>query len=192
MSKKLKISLNVGVSIALMSIYVLTFIVDRFTGPKILLLPFIMCVGTLTLLFILFSKLDPLYYLSAVGFAFFALYLGTMLHFYAIIPIYDLLLHFASGILLVFAGNLAFGWLVKNDAEKLRRIPHQINIVFCTLFSISAAAIWEIWEFSGDVLFGLTSQGSQISDTMTDIIAGTVAAIIGSIILHFILKKTTR
>ena len=42
-----------------------------------------------------------------------------------------------------------------------------------TLFSIAAAGVWEIWEFSTDMLFGFHSQNNSLIDTMMDIICGS-------------------
>ena len=53
----------------------------------------------------------------------------------------------------------------------------------------SALFSWEIWEFSGDMLFGLSSQGGSLIDTMTDIIAGSCGAVVGTTLLGLILRK---
>lgn len=146
-----------------------------------------MCVIPHIAFWIFLRKFDSMYYIGIILFACFGLYFGTMLDFYSFIPIYDLILHFFSGILLVFLGHYIYSWLIRKNEKAI--IPLQITIIFCIIFSISCASFWEIWEFSGDTLFGLTAQGSKISDTMTDIIAGTIGAGIGGFILYMILRR---
>ncbi|MEG2429941.1 MAG: hypothetical protein RSA99_06105, partial [Oscillospiraceae bacterium] len=128
-----------------------------------------------------------IYYFGILGFAFFAQYFGAMLNFYEIIPIYDLLLHFSSGILLVFMSHFIYQLLISKC--KKSDVPICITIAFCLFMTISSAAVWEIWEYAGDVLLGLSSQGTGVADTMTDIIAGTTGGIIGSIVLYFMIRK---
>lgn len=198
-AQKNKHGINIIVSICLMVLYVATFLIDALTTKNVTVISFIMCTCTLTFIFVFFRKFHSMYYLPAVGFAFFALYLGTMMKFYDLIPIYDLLLHAASGILLTFGGLLLYSMLlgcspkekpsVMGEAAGSNRSSVRIAIVFSVFVSMAAAGLWEIWEYSGDVLFGLTSQGSGIDDTMTDIIAGSSAALVGGVILFFILKK---
>ena len=51
-----------------------------------------------------------------------------------------------------------------------------IFIAFC--FSSTCGLLWEIYEFSVDHLFNLSTQNNSLLDTMTDIIANTIGAII--------------
>ena len=184
-----KENINFTISAMLMILYIVTFAIDFFTFKSITIMDFGMCTLTLLGLFLIFRKLSHIYYLPAVAFAFFALYFGSMLDFYTLISFYDLLLHSASGVLLVFAGHLFYTALLSKEVKY--NIPLKFIVVFCVLFSMAGAGAWEIWEFSGDVLFGLSSQGSQISDTMTDIIAGSVSAIIGGFILSPVMKNNS-
>lgn len=181
-----RISLNHIVSILLTLLYCTTFAVSSFTTQTSTLLSFIMCQGTLLVCWILFHKINSVYYLSTVAFCFFALYLGTMLRMYDVIPIYDLILHFSSGILLVFAAHFVYERIVSR--YKNANVPLMVILMLCFFTSIACAGLWEIWEYSGDTLFGLTSQGSGIDDTMTDIIAGSIGSLIGTTILWLMLK----
>ena len=61
-------------------------------------------------------------------------------------------------------------------------------IFFSIAFSIAAAGVWEIWEFSTDQLFGFTSQNNSLIDTMGDIICGTVMGIIANIPIYLHIK----
>ncbi len=185
-----KISTNYKLSFFLFVLYTSTYLIDYFTNKSISLIPFVMCVGSLIVFFIFLRKLDTIYYVGILIFSGLALYFGTMLKLYSIIPIYDLILHFASGILLVFLGHYVYDLLIAR--HKNSSIPMVITISYCTLLSIASAAVWEIWEFTGDVLFGLTSQGSNISDTMTDITAGSIGAVIGGFMLWIILNHKSK
>ena len=53
--------------------------------------------------------------------------------------------------------------------------------LFSIIFAIAAAAVWEIWEFSTDQLFGFLSQNNSLHDTMWDIICGSIIGIVSSI-----------
>jgi hypothetical protein len=64
-----------------------------------------------------------------------------------------------------------------------------LSIVFCFLFSTAAASVWEIYEYVGDVLFSLDSQGGSLVDTMEDIITGTIGGGISTLVIFFRLKK---
>ena len=57
-----------------------------------------------------------------------------------------------------------------------------------TLFSIAAAGVWEIWEFSTDMLFGFHSQNNSLIDTMMDIICGSIMGIITNIPIYLYIK----
>lgn len=62
--------------------------------------------------------------------------------------------------------------------------------VLSSLFlAIAAAGLWEVYEFCGDTFFHLQAQGGSLTDTMTDIIAGSCGALIGAAFLASSLKK---
>ncbi|WP_307400343.1 hypothetical protein [Paenibacillus anaericanus] len=50
---------------------------------------------------------------------------------------------------------------------------------------------WEIYEFVVDHLFGLHSQNASLTDTMLDIICGTVGAVVSSIYLLYKARVVT-
>lgn len=191
MLKKIKkIGLNTTASAILMVFYIATYLIDLATGKNITFLDFFMCTATLLFLFLVFRKAESIYYIPAISFAFFALFFGSMLDFYSIIPIYDLLLHAGSGVLLTFAGHWLYTQLTRKKAVT---IPLIIPVLFAVLFSMAAAGVWEIWEYSGDTLFGLSSQGSGqsgLDDTMTDIIAGCISGVVGGLILYPLIKRS--
>ena len=126
-------------------------------------------------------KSEVSYYLIFT-FIFAALYLGNVFDFYLIIPMYDKILHSISGLIIGFIGYICFLYL--NNGEEKGSFKPQMAMVFSIIFSIAAAGIWEIWEFSTDQLFGFTSQNNSLIDTMMDIICGSVMGIIASIPIY--------
>lgn len=51
---------------------------------------------------------------------------------------------------------------------------------FAFCFAVMIGAVWEIWEFTLDQLFGLNTQKSGLVDTMWDLIVDAGGAIIGA------------
>lgn len=101
-----------------------------------------------------------------------SVFLGRTLNFYATVPYWDKILHFASGFVFARAGKeiyLRLGGISEN---------RWLFLCFSLFAAISAAALWEIWEFAGDSLFGLTSQNNSLHDTMLDIILGSLSSTI--------------
>lgn len=184
-SNKKKPSVNLLVSLILLVVYLLTWLVDIFTAKQITLSSLLLCIGALLVFVGFLRKIKSRYYLGILFFTFFAQYLGAMLKFYTIIPIYDLLLHFASGSLLVLLADYMYTLLLHRHKDY--SIPTVIRLTFCGLASIASAAVWEIWEYSGDKLIGLQSQGN-LDDTMTDIVAGSIGAILGVLALWYIIR----
>lgn len=184
--KKISFNLNLKVSIGLFIIYSMTFLIDRFTLQKITISSVLLCIGALLVYIGFLSRIDTRYYMGIAIFTFFAQYLGGMLRLYDVIPIYDLLLHFASGTLLVLLADYVFVLITKKHSECV--VPLNVRVIFCFFGSVASAAAWEIWEYSGDILLSLQSQGG-LDDTMTDIVAGTIGALIGVFVLRAILLK---
>lgn len=118
-----------------------------------------------------------------------AIYLGEVHDFYYVIPRWDNILHCFSGAMLG-----AFGFtLVKilNDSEKIHVVLSPAFIaLFAFCFAVTVGAMWEIYEFVGDSLFGLNMQkfrladgtllvgAEALKDTMGDIIIDSIGAFI--------------
>lgn len=115
-----------------------------------------------------------------------AMYLGSILDFYLIIPFYDKILHLLSGLIIGLIGYILFLHMVNGtDKNNYRKY---MPIVFSIIFAIASAAVWEIWEFSTDKLFGFTSQNNSLDDTMWDIICGSLMGVIANIPLYLYIK----
>lgn len=118
-----------------------------------------------------------------------AIYLGEVRNFYYVIPCWDDILHCFSGAML---GAMGFS-LVKilNDSNKVNFVLSPIFIcLFAFCFAMTAGAIWEIYEYLGDTIFGLNMQkyrlldgtvlvgNEALKDTMTDFIVDGIGALI--------------
>ena len=111
-----------------------------------------------------------------------AMYLGNVFDFYIIIPMYDKILHLLSGLIIGLIGYILFLHVSNSSVEN--SFKRYMPMLFSIMFSIAAAAIWEVWEFSTDQLFGFTSQNNSLKDTMWDIICGTIMGIFANIPIY--------
>lgn len=109
--------------------------------------------------------------------------LANLFGLYGVIPYLDKIEHLLSGVILCFVGLLVLRKMIRN--QDMTRFPSRIGIWFALFFSIAMAGCWEIYEFTIDRLFGLLSQNGSLSDTMVDIICGTVGAAGTSLYLTF-------
>lgn len=110
-------------------------------------------------------------YCAILGFVLLSVFAGKSLQFYTQVPYWDKLLHFLSGFLLYFVGAQICKKYSENESRKLQ-------IWFAVLFAVAAAGAWEIYEFTVDRLLNLNAQNGSLSDTMTDMIAGSISALL--------------
>ncbi len=129
--------------------------------------------------------LSLLFQYSLVVFVGLSAVLGSFFRFYEDFIWWDLFLHFLAGIIFAFPGYC----LIYKGAENVKNY-----MAFCIPFfaSMTASALWEIYEFTGDVMFKMHMQGNGVSDTMEDLTACFVAAVVTSIGLYFLTKKYDR
>lgn len=129
-----------------------------------------------------------------------AIYLGEVKNFYYEVPYWDSILHCFSGAML---GLL--GFLVVRLMNESQNVSVQISPVFVAIFAfcfaLALGAVWEIYEFAGDSLFGLNMQKhmcydgtplighAALSDTMKDIIIDAFSAFAVSLIGYLYLKR---
>ncbi len=130
-------------------------------------------------------------YMSILYFLFLycAIYLGEVRNFYYVVPHWDTILHAFSGAMLG-----AFGFTlvsILNDSSKVKVALSPLFVcLFAFCFAVAVGALWEIYEFTGDSLFGLNMQKfrtadgmlligrAALSDTMKDIIIDSVGALV--------------
>ena len=94
------------------------------------------------------------FHIVAAVFVAFAASVGNCMNMYTHWAVYDLMIHYLSGVVLAAAG-----WEIDN------------KLLFALVFSWAGAGLWEIFEFSCDILLHAGMQGAA-TDTMTDMIAG--------------------
>lgn len=116
-----------------------------------------------------------------------SIYFGEIHDFYYRYWWWDTVLHLLSGIII---GMIAFALIyILNDYEKVKfnLSPFFIALfVFC--FTLALGALWEIFEFAVDQIFGANMQKSGIVDTMWDLIADAVGGFIVAFIGYLYLK----
>ncbi len=107
------------------------------------------------------------FHVVAQVFVVFAASVGSGMNMYTHWAVYDLLIHYLSGIVLA-----AGGWEIFRNRH------------FALLFSWAGAGLWEIFEFSCDLLLHAGMQGAA-TDTMTDMIAGFLGGLTWLLVKQF-------
>ena len=134
--------------------------------------------------------------LLAIAFVFASLFLGEVGGFYTRFWWWDIVLHTASGFLLGIIGFLLVHVLNETKEIGLYMKPGFVAF-FAFLFALGMGALWEIFEFGMDALFGTRMQKpmfgdpSGLTDTMWDLIVDAAGAL-GIAILGYIYLKTAR
>ncbi len=142
------------------------------------------------------DKISDGVYAFAAVYVFFASFLGTIMGFYGKLWWYDMAMHTLFGYVgavigLFFACKLS-------DAEKLSPV---FLAFFCFAVSLMFAALWEVFEFSGDQLIGNNAQGEPVTlpdgqiirpvaDTMEDIICNLCGA--AAFVIHYAAHAISR
>ena len=129
---------------------------------------------------------------------FLSAFLGNVLELYNTNPAWDMVIHFLMGLVISMASIYILNFTVyKKDKSR-----HNLffTFLFMILFSMGISALWEIWEFSGDFIFGLNSQRymaeslvpfigqNALLDTMQDLIFDFLGSILGVVVISIILK----
>ncbi|MBC7142492.1 MAG: hypothetical protein H5U18_10110 [Rhodobacteraceae bacterium] len=120
-----------------------------------------------------------------VVFVFATIFLGEAFDFYNRLWWWDILLHGGSALAFGLIGFLFAFMLFEGD----RYAAPAWAIAFVSFcFALSIGAMWEIFEFAMDQLFGLNMQKNGLVDTMGDLIVDTLGAGIGATAGFFYLK----
>jgi len=137
--------------------------------------------------------IPPQFQLMGIGFAFASLFLGEVRGYYTKFWWWDIVLHTTSGLLLGIVGFLLVH--VLNEIEKIgMQLKPGFVAFFAFLFAVGLGALWEIFEFSMDTLFGTNMQKpmlhdpSGLLDTMVDLIVDTLGALVISVFGYHHLK----
>lgn len=121
----------------------------------------------------------------AILFVFATIFLGEVRDYYERFWWWDLLLHATAGLLLGLLGFMIVYILNEDRKVDLHLRPSFLGL-FAFSFSQGIGALWEIFEFAMDQLFGLTMQKpmlgdpSGLTDTMWDLIVNALSATIVS------------
>lgn len=129
----------------------------------------------------------PEFHILAITFIFASLFMGEVWQFYARVWWWDIALHATSGLLLGIFGFLLVYALNEDRHIDLHMKPHFVAF-FAFLFAVAVGALWEIFEFSMDQVFGMNMQkamwsdASGLTDTMWDLIVDALGALIISLL----------
>tara|TARA_R110002096_G_scaffold20690_2_gene67921 strand:- start:14052 stop:14720 length:669 start_codon:yes stop_codon:yes gene_type:complete len=117
----------------------------------------------------------------ALLFVFAALFLGEVRSYYDKIWWWDIALHSTSGLLMGIFGFLLV--YVLNESERIAfSMTPRFIAFFAFMFAVAVGALWELFEYSMDLVFGTNMQKamfndpSGLTDTMWDMIVNTVGA----------------
>lgn len=123
--------------------------------------------------------------LVIILFIYASLYLGEKQAYYIKYWWWDAFLHTGSGMALGFAGFLILYLLLYRNVIS----AHPLWLaIFAFCFAMAIGAVWEIFEFGMDQIFGMNMQKSGLIDTMWDLIVDALGALLTSIIGYFYLR----
>ncbi|MDI6742392.1 MAG: hypothetical protein QMD11_06580 [Smithella sp.] len=132
--------------------------------------------------------------LLTIAFVFASLFLGEVHDYYARFWWWDIALHSSSGFLLGVVGFLLVHLLNETENIGVHMKPGFVAF-FAFLFAVGIGALWEIFEFAMDSLFGMNMQKpmlgdpSGLTDTMWDLIVATLGALVVSVLGYIYLKN---
>jgi len=144
-------------------------------------------------------QIPPGFQIVILFFVFASMYLGELKEYYFKFWWWDMMLHALSGIILGIIGFILVYLL--NQEEEIDVVLSPIFVaIFSFAFSVSIGALWEIFEFSMDSMFGLNMQKpmgglffktnqSALIDTMWDLIVDSLGALAASIVGYIYMKK---
>jgi len=125
----------------------------------------------------------PLSVIAAVTlFVFATIFLGEVRDFYNLIWWWDIALHGGSAMGFGLIGVIFVLMLFEGD--RYAAPPWALALLaFC--FAVTIGALWEIFEFAMDQVFGLNMQKSGLTDTMWDLIVDAVGAFVAAVFGFF-------
>jgi hypothetical protein len=140
-------------------------------------------------------NIPPEFQMMVIIFVFASLFLGEIRGYYFRIWWWDIALHAGSGLLLGIFGFLLV--YVLNENSRINVYLHiRFVALFAFLFAVATGAIWEIFEFSMDRVFGTNMQKmipgdplSGLTDTMWDLIIDTLGAAAISLLGGWYMKR---
>lgn len=122
---------------------------------------------------------------AIVVFIFATLFLGEVADFYERFWWWDVVLHFSSALSF---GAMAFLFIFMLFEGDRYAAPAWALAMLAFCVGLSIGALWEVFEFGMDQIFGMNMQKSGLIDTMTDLMIDTVGAAIGAFSGYVYLK----
>ena len=123
-------------------------------------------------------RLPPSFLAAIALFVLATLYLGEVQDFYNRFWWWDLALHFGSAMGFGILGFLLVFMLFQGD--RYAAPPWALGVLsFC--LAMTVGALWEIFEYAMDMLFGFNMQKSGLPDTMGDLIVDAVGAALAAL-----------
>ena len=144
-----------------------------------------------------------LLYLLYLVFLYCSIFLGEVQNFYYRVPHWDVILHSFSSMMAGFFGTMVVTILNRDERAVTKLSPFFIG-VFSFCFAFSIGALWEVYEYVWDGVFGYNMQKymladgtvlsghAALNDTMKDLIVDAGGALIASIVGVLSLKKGKR
>jgi hypothetical protein len=132
-------------------------------------------------------RIPPEFELMAVVFVYASLFLGELKGFYLKFWWWDILLHTSSGLIMGIFGFLLVHVINEHEDLEAHMKPSFVAL-FAFMFSLGMGAIWEIFEFFLDQVFGMNTQAGGLEDTMIDLIVDGFGALVISIIGYIYLR----
>ena len=145
-------------------------------------------------------ELPSLLYGFYIVFLYCAIFLGEVRSFYYLVPQWDSVCHFCSSMMMGFFGLMVVT-ILNRDRHLAVSLSPFIVCLFAFCFSVALGAVWEIYEFAADGLFGMNMQKfmladgtvlaghAALADTMKDIIVDVLGSLLASTIGYFSIRK---
>lgn len=126
-------------------------------------------------------RIPPEFEFLAVVFVYASLFLGEVHGYYVRYWWWDAVLHTGSGFLLGVLGFLLVYILNERPDVDIHMRPRFVAL-FAFMFAVGMGALWEIFEFAMDQIFGMNMQKSGLVDTMWDLIVDSIGAAVISLL----------
>ncbi|MGB4984609.1 MAG: hypothetical protein WBO70_02405 [Erysipelotrichaceae bacterium] len=152
-------------------------------GILIYWVDFFVGIAIFPLVALLTYKLPKKYFVMVIYFCFVSVFLGMILNYYMKFWWWDIFLHANSGVFIAYFGYYFYDVMCNKFNQSINRFMAHI---FVLLFVFALAGLWEIYEFTVDSFFGLNSQLGSLSDTMSDMIYGSIGGII--VIVYYMVR----
>ncbi len=127
-------------------------------------------------------KIPKLLSAFIVLFTFSSLFLGENHNFYGRFWWWDIFLHSTSAVIFGFIGLAILQMIFK--AQNINT-SYSIVSLFAFSFAFSIGALWEVVEFLIDISLGSHMQLDSLRDTMTDLIADMLGALVTVLLAYF-------